>query len=560
MALALIAFMPVPTDAPSEPLDGATHETAGGASSYERAGPTSAQRLRVDTDASYGASTAPASMIPGAEILVEVRVGNLGLRTWPAEGAGAVRLSYHWYDSGGTAVVWDGHRGSSSSDVRPARHQTFVVPVRAPDRPDFYTLAWDLVEDDGAGWFSSHGVAMKGERVRVGEGLIFYGKGWGHGIGLSQWGAQGWAQGAAGVRLSGEQIVMKYFPGAKLDEQPITKPFRVLISSPSTGCVGRTIYDDSLFSSPGGMWLTSAARSEVVYAGSVPDQPLRAWVVDSTLYVRNEWSGAIIYAGSEGVALLPRQSWDPIRVAAKGLAYRGQLRLEPNAGAMRVVNYVSSDDYMQGTLPSEMPAHWEFEALRAQAITARTYAAWRQSTAGGRTWDVRDDVADQCYGGHSHETARSTAAVAATAGTILTHAGQPIRALYSSSHGGISENVGCLLDVERVGSTWKCRDGWPYLAVARDPAEVSAYDRRGRNPNEELWTRAFSGETIRAQILEDYGIDIGTFASMEFLLSPGGRPVAVRIRGSLALADLPGDRFLRTTLGMRSTLVRTEPF
>src|SRR5437762_13968046 len=133
---------------------------------------------------------------------------------------------------------------------------------------------------------------------------------------------------------------------------------------------------------------------------------------------------------------------------------------------------------MRGALPGEMPNYWEVEALRAQAITARTYAAWRQATAGDRTWDVRDDTADQCYGGHSFESPRTTAAVESTAGEILTYAGAPIRALYSSAHGGVSENVGCVLEAERVGTTWK-----------RSEERRVGKERRSGGEREHWWER-----------------------------------------------------------------------
>ena len=75
-----------------------------------------------------------------------------------------------------------------------------------------------------------------------------------------------------------------------------------------------------------------------------------------------------------------------------------------------------------------------------------------------------------------------------------------------------------------------------------------------------LWSASFSGPEIREQVIEDYGTDIGSFISMEFNMSPGGRPISVRVRGTDASVDLKGDRFLRTTLGLKSTLVRTIPF
>jgi SpoIID/LytB domain protein len=517
-------------------------------------------RVTTELDAGYSTTSTPAAIVPGGEVPVEIRVTNTGLKSWPAAGNAPVRLGYHWLDGNGKAVVWDGARVPLQRDVPPGSEASFTVNVRAPGHDGDYVLVWDMVQDGGIGWFSGHAVPSKSEVVAVSQGITFYGKGWGHGIGLSQWGAQGWAIGAAGPRLNGEQIVAKYFPGAQLASQPITQPFRVLISAPSTGCVGTTIRSVARMRSAGGMRLVNNANPEVVYAETTHDQPLRFWNDGASVIVRDDWSGKIVFADADTVMLMPKQSWDPIYVDQKDLAYRGNLQVGMREGGnLRVVNFVSSDDYMRGALPGEMPSHWEFEALRAQAISARTYAAWRQSTAGDRTWDVRDDTADQCYGGHTFESARTTAAVDATASLILTYEGEPIRALYSSASGGISENVGCLLDAERVGDTWQCTPGWPYLQVTEDPAEIAAYDKRGGMPHG-LWSQWYSGNEIRKEIIVDYGVDIGSFVSMEFNESPGGRPISVRVRGTAGAVDLKGDRFLRTTLGLKSTLVRTIPF
>jgi stage II sporulation protein D len=519
-----------------------------------------AQRAIADVDAGYGSSTAPASIVEGGEAPVQVKVTNTGSQRWPSTGPDRVRLGYHWYDGNGNVVVWDGTRSDLDRDIAPGQTATFLVTVRAPRASGTFFLDFDLVQE-GAGWFSSRGVAMKAERVVVGDGVTFYGKGWGHGVGLSQWGAQGWAQGAAGPRLNGEQIVQKYFPGSELTTHPASLPIRVLLSAPSTGCVGRSIGDYARMWSAGGFRVVDDGDPTVVYANVGPYHALRFYAYGSTLVVTDEWTGGLVVRGPGSVTVVPTQWWDPIEIDQKGLAYRGNIKVGTrDEGYLRVVNYVSSDDYMKGALPGEMPEYWEFEALRAQAITARTYAAWRQSTAGDRTWDVRDDTADQCYGGHSFESARTTSAVASTASKVLTYDGKPIRALYSSAHGGVSENVGCVLDAKKVGITWECADEWPYLAVVEDPAELNARDIRGRNPHDVLWKKHFSGAEIREQVLEDYGFDIGSFVSMEFNLSPGGRPVSVRVRGSNGWVDLKGDRFLRQTLGLKSTLVRTTPF
>jgi peptidoglycan hydrolase-like amidase len=519
-----------------------------------------ALRVTTDLDAGYGTTTAPAAIVPGGEVPVEVRVTNTGLQSWPAGGAAPVRLGYHWLDGYGKAVVWDGARVPLTRDVAPGSETMLTVKVHAPDRDGDYLLVWDMVQDGGVGWFSGHAVPTKSEIVAVWQGVTIYGKGWGHGVGLSQWGAQGWAQGASGPRLTGEQIVAKYFPGAQLATQPITQPFRVLLSAPSTGCIGRTITNVARMRSAGGMILVNNADPSIVYTETAPDQPLRFWYENGSLAARNDSTNRVVFVGADTVMLQPKQFWDPIYIDQKDLAYRGDLQIGLREGGnLRVVNFVSSDDYMRGALPGEMPSHWEMEALRAQAITARTYAAWRQATAGDRTWDVRDDTADQCYGGHTFESPRTSAAVDATASLILKHGGEPIRALYSSASGGISENVGCVLDAERVGDTWRCRKGWPYLQVTEDAAETAAYDKRGGMPHG-LWSTWFSGAEIRKQIIEDYGVDIGAFVAMEFNESPGGRPISVRVRGTAAAVDLKGDRFLRITLGVKSTLVRTTPF
>ena len=517
------------------------------------------ERVTPELDASYDRTTAPSAVIAAAEMPVEVRITNTGIRPWPAGGDQPVRLGYHWYDENGNTVLWEGARAALSSDVASGQATTLDVSVRAPQTNGTYTLAWDLVQE-GAGWFSSSAVAMKTERIVVGDGVTFYGKGWGHGVGLSQWGAQGWAEGAAGPRLSGEEILAKYFPGADLVSRPDAAPFRVLISAPSNGCIGRTIFDTARMSSEGGMRLVNDADPSIVYAQAAPGQTLRASRSGAAVVVTDEWSRRVVYAGRAAVRVVPAQSWDPINIAEKGLSYRGDLWLQTAGGSLTLVNVVSPDDYMRGVLPGEMLPFWEIEALRAQAVTARTYAAWKQSSAGDREWDVRDDTSDQCYRGDSVETERTNDAVASTAGQFLFYDGQPIRAMFSSANGGATENPGCVFNAIRVGDTWACAEGWSYLSSVPDPAELAAYDKRGPNPYAELWSEHFSGAEIRAQIIEDYGVDIGRFVSMAFNESPGGRPISVVIRGSGRSVDLNGDQFLRTTLGLPSTLVQTTPF
>src|SRR3989442_9933362 len=114
---------------------------------------------------------------------------------------------------------------------------TVPISVALPITTGNYTLAWDMVME-GFGWFSQFGVQPKNEPVAVVPGVTFYGKGFGHGVGMSQWGAQGLATGAAGVPLTGEQIVGWYYQGTTLmpvaQADPARGALRVLLSQPSS--------------------------------------------------------------------------------------------------------------------------------------------------------------------------------------------------------------------------------------------------------------------------------------------------------------------------------------
>ena len=125
------------------------------------------------------------------------------------------------------------------------------------------------------------------------------------------------------------------------------------------------------------MRLVSNADPGVVYVDTAPDEPVRFETSGAALVAVDEWSGEVVFSGeATRLRLVPKQWWDPIGIAEKGLWYRGSMTVEVRDDAqLRVVNEVSSDDYMMGALPGEMPSQWQMEALRAQAITARTYAS-----------------------------------------------------------------------------------------------------------------------------------------------------------------------------------------
>jgi stage II sporulation protein D len=120
-----------------------------------------------------------------------------------------------------------------------------------------------------------------------------------------------------------------------------------------------------------------------------------------------------------------------------GRRYRGRLEFfAGQSGGLVVLNVLPLEDYLCGVVPSEMPADWPAEALKAQAIAARSYALTRMAAATGATYDVYGTVADQEYHGVSGEAAAATQAVADTAGQVLVYDNAPICAMYCSDAGG----------------------------------------------------------------------------------------------------------------------------
>jgi len=512
----------------------------------------------------YDQTTTPGIATIGASLLLNVRVTNYGARTWPATGANAVHLSYHIFTPGGGVVVWDGQRGVLASDLAIGQVATVQVPVNLPSATGSYVIAWDLVQE-GVAWFSSLGVARLQETISVQPGVTFYGKGFGHGVGMSQYGAQGWATGASGPALTGEQIVAKYYPGTQLtvvDSATNSRgPMRVLLSSPSSSgsaSCGSPFMNTWLANvrSTGGFTVVNEAAGNAVVGVASANVTYQIAAVSGVVKVYDQSTATptLKYSGPGPVTLVPTDASQPITVQEKGEFFHGKLQLKNDGGGnLRVVNFVSYDDYVKGVIPKEMPSGWHPEAYKAQALAARSYGF--TSSAPTRDYDVRDDQQDQCYGGATVETSASIAAVAATAGKVITYNGAAIRAYFSSSSGGYTVGVGCW----NHGTT--CAPNDPWLVPVADPADLLVqvpYPNKHAN-----WTATFTSEQIRGAILNYRGIDIGTLLSIDVSnQAPGnvGHVVSIKFAGTNGSIEVAADAFLRTYLGLKSTMVRLQPF
>lgn len=126
--------------------------------------------------------------------------------------------------------------------------------------------------------------------------------------------------------------------------------------------------------------------------------------------------------------------------ASIGKAYRGNMEFRSNGSSVTVVNELPMDEYLYGVVPREMSNSWPLEALKAQAIAARTYTVTNYSKRAVEGFNMLDTPSDQAYGGFGYEGANATSAVQETSGKILVYNGQPISAVYHSTSGGHTED------------------------------------------------------------------------------------------------------------------------
>lgn len=128
-------------------------------------------------------------------------------------------------------------------------------------------------------------------------------------------------------------------------------------------------------------------------------------------------------------------------VSVKNKWYRGILIIQNKNKKLTVINDLDIEDYLKGVVPSEMPSGWELEALKAQAIAARSYALANLGKRASSGFDLKDTPEDQAYGGASAETAKTNEAVESTSGLVLTYNMKVVPAYYSASAGGQTINA-----------------------------------------------------------------------------------------------------------------------
>ncbi|MBI5638559.1 MAG: SpoIID/LytB domain-containing protein [Nitrospinae bacterium] len=128
-------------------------------------------------------------------------------------------------------------------------------------------------------------------------------------------------------------------------------------------------------------------------------------------------------------------------IGINGKRYRGYIVLWDNGkGTFDVVNHVMLEDYLRSVVAAEMPKSWPVEALKAQAVAARTYALFRRQEMNENYFDLETTVMDQVYGGVANEDPRTDKAVSGTAGMILMYKNQVARTFFHANCGDRTED------------------------------------------------------------------------------------------------------------------------
>jgi stage II sporulation protein D len=337
-----------------------------------------------------------------------------------------------------------------------------------------------------------------------GPAFFVAGHGWGHGIGLAQYGAYGYA-------LHGwtyDRIVAHYYPGTTLGQAPV-KRVRVLLAPAAKRVV---ISSRSPFTVRDG-----AGKTHRLPAGKQQFGPgLRLKLAAST--ETKALPGPLVFSPSGVGASL----------ALGGRGYRGTLRVT-GGKAVRVVNVVRLESYLWGVVPSEMPDRWPAEALQAQAVVARTYALTHLHKGGD--FDLYPDTRSQVYGGIEAESDPATEAVDATAGDVVLYKGDLAQTFFFSSSGGRTASI---------EDVWFNSKPTPYLVSVPDPYDTLS-------PYHDWGPLRFSATRLGRKLGAP-----GTLLDVRSDAAASGRVRSLTLVGSKGERTVSGSK-VRVALGLRST-------
>ncbi|MHB2022612.1 MAG: SpoIID/LytB domain-containing protein [Mycobacteriales bacterium] len=351
------------------------------------------------------------------------------------------------------------------------------------------------------------------------------GHGYGHGIGLSQWGA---FYGADTQGATAAQILAHYYPGTNLASDGSPRPIRVRIDEAAP--------NQLVVPAQSGLTATDTATGQTIPFCSAPAQ-ITAWgvnIISSAQELWSYYSGAFHRCASVTGPIVFSTGGDVIETLPGGVnrTFAGTVEaVTTGSASLAVVNTVDLEDYVEGVVPNESPSSWPAAALQAQAIAARSYALYHYNSS--LPWDICDNTYCQVYGGVSSEQSTTNAATVATTGQVLDYNGAPILAMYSASNGGYSVS-----------------GGMPYLPAQPDPWDVDS--------PEHSWTVQVAAARIAALYPQVATLQDVTVTSRDGNGQWQGRVLQVRLDGTGGSVTVAGAT-LSGQLGLDSNWWTVDP-
>jgi stage II sporulation protein D len=387
--------------------------------------------------------------------------------------------------------------------------------------------------------------------------MAIEGRGWGHGIGMSQYGADGYA-------LHGWtywNIIAHYYTG-------VTK-----------GKVGnvtiRVLLRDGLASAV----VTDAAKYKATWGSTTKliAAAKTATVTWSSGRYHLRVAGKTIASPTAPITFVPVTSrLKSLTANDNGVVghYRGRLRIVHLSAGLEIVNTLPLESYLRGVVPRESPASWPIEALKAQAVAARSYAY--RATGSSNSFDVYCTTASQMYGGADGEVASTNTAVTATSGVVPMYGGAPIVAYFFSTSGGHTENienvwpaaaaVPYLKGVPDPYDTTSPYHSWPDNPIRRTPASIAAELGFTKGPLRAVYVlkRGSSPRVVKALLIGDKGTatingyqlrsDLALRDAWAYFTSLSIAPTATRTITYGTAATITGKRYQALGTGQVATL------
>jgi len=359
-------------------------------------------------------------------------------------------------------------------------------------------------------------VAVAAASAHGASRLVVRGAGFGHGIGMSQYGAFGFAERGTDHAT----ILRHYYSGTQIGKLDGGGQVRVLLKT-----AGRIVFGSATRVAggrrldPGRRYVAVRGLSGTIGLRSSTGRNLGTFA--SPLAVEGAPGGIRVFGRSGHAAVDGR--------------YRGNMEFRASAlGGVSAINAIGIEDYVRGVVAGEMPSGWPQEALRAQAVAARTYAL--ATSKNGDGFDQYADTRSQVYNGIAGERPTTDAAVAATAGEIVAYAGKPIVTYYFSTSGGRTENIeNVFLGAQPA----------PYLTSVEDPYDDASPRHK--------WVRRMSLGSAQRRLGSLVKGSLRQIRVLRRGKSP--RVVAAQVVGTRGRTSVSGPT-LRSKLGLYDTWAR----